>query len=52
VHGATLDAAAYSSLASASSNVPPQQYRNVDPDMFGRIVKTTAQPFTESRGED
>jgi cytochrome o ubiquinol oxidase subunit 2 len=52
VDGSTLDAAAYSTLASASSNVPPQQYRNVDPDMFGRIVKTTAQPFTEPRRED
>jgi hypothetical protein len=49
VDGSTLDAAAYSTLASASSNVPPQQYRNVDPDMFGRIVKTTAQPFAASR---
>jgi cytochrome o ubiquinol oxidase subunit 2 len=51
-NGSGLDADAYAKLASASSNVPPQAYRNVDPDLFGRIVKTTAQPFTRSRAEN
>jgi cytochrome o ubiquinol oxidase subunit II len=49
VDGPALDAAAYSKLANASSNLRPQTYRNVDPDMFQRIVETTAQPFAASR---
>ena len=52
LNGSGLDATAYSILASASSNVAPQTYRNVDPDLFSRIVKTTAQPFTQSRGKN
>jgi cytochrome o ubiquinol oxidase subunit 2 len=52
VDGPALGAAAYSKLANASSNLQAQTYRNVDPDLFQRIVETTAQPFAASRWKD
>jgi cytochrome o ubiquinol oxidase subunit II len=41
--GPVLNADTYSQLARASSNTQTQTYSNVDPDLFERIVQTSAQ---------
>ncbi len=41
--GPPLNADAYTQLARASSNVAAQTYSNVDPELFQRIVQTSAQ---------
>jgi cytochrome o ubiquinol oxidase subunit 2 len=48
----TLDASAYAQLARASSNVNVQTYRGIDPNLFERIVQTTAQPLAARSSEE
>ena len=50
--GTTLDASAYAQLARASSNVNVQTYRGIDPNLFERIVQTTAQPLAARSSEE
>jgi cytochrome o ubiquinol oxidase subunit 2 len=50
--GATLDAQAYAELARAGGTAALRTYRGIDPDLFERIVRTTAQPLGAPRRED
>jgi cytochrome o ubiquinol oxidase subunit 2 len=43
--GRALDARTYAELARAGSNAPTQTYFSVDPNLFEKIVQSTAQPL-------
>jgi cytochrome o ubiquinol oxidase subunit 2 len=43
--GTALDAHTYAELARAGSNTPTQTYYSVDPNLFEKIVQSTAQPL-------